>query len=55
MMYCTCENCGARLKIDKNDTMLGCREREDVYCPICKEVVTTVFTSGFPTARVVGE
>lgn len=55
MMYCTCENCGAKLRIFKNDTMLGCREREEVECPVCKTVVATVFTSGFPTARVEGK
>ena len=54
-MYCTCESCGVRLRIYKNDTMLGCRDWEDVPCPICKTIVDTVFTSGFPTARVVEE
>ena len=42
----------AKLKIDENDTMPGCRELEEVYCPICDEEVTKVFTSGIPTVTV---
>lgn len=52
MLYCTCENCNSKLRIYENDTMPGCREMEEVFCPICKEVVAKVFTSGIPEAYV---
>lgn len=52
MIYCVCSKCKAKLKIDENDTMPGCRELEEVYCPICDEEVTKVFTSGIPTVTV---
>lgn len=52
MIYCVCPKCKAKLKIDENDTMPGCREFEEVYCPICDEEVTKVFTSGIPTVTV---
>lgn len=52
MVYCNCEKCNVALEIDENDYMPGCRETEEVICPVCKEVATKVFTSGIPTARV---
>jgi hypothetical protein len=52
MIYCVCPKCKAKLKIDENDTMPGCRELEAVYCPVCDEEVTKVFTSGIPTVTV---
>ena len=55
MRYCTCKNCGANLEIRENDTMPGCRDMEVVFCPVCNEEATKVFTSGFPTAYVVEE
>ncbi|MBU3130411.1 hypothetical protein [Clostridium tagluense] len=51
MVYCKCRNCGANLEIDENDYMPGCRETEDVNCPKCDKIATSVFTSGFPVAR----
>ena len=57
MVLCSCPNpdCGAKLKIEENDTMPGCREMEEVFCPMCGTEVTKVFTSGNPTAYVVSE
>ena len=54
MVYCTCPNpaCGAELVIYENDTMPGCREMEEVYCPICRTQVHSVFTSGIPSVEV---
>ena len=52
MIYCVCPKCKAKLKIDENDTMPGCREFEEVYFPVCDEEVTKVFTSGIPTVVV---
>lgn len=53
MTYEKCPKCHASLIIYENDYMPGCREMEEVYCPNCKKLVATVFTSGIPTAEVV--
>ena len=50
MEYCKCPNCGVDFKVYKCDTMPGCREMEEVYCPKCGQEVTKVFTSGIPQA-----
>ena len=55
MQWCTCSNCGAKLRVEENDTMPGCREMEEVFCPNCKEEVTKVFTSGIPSAYVISD
>ena len=54
MVYCTCPNpdCEAELVIYENDTMPGCREMEEVYCPICRTQVHSVFSSGIPSVEV---
>lgn len=53
MTYVQCKKCKTKLKIEDNDTMPGCREMEEAYCPICNELVYKIFTSGIPTVRVV--
>ncbi|MGL4666286.1 MAG: hypothetical protein ACRCWA_14835 [Clostridium butyricum] len=55
MEYAKCENCCASLEIEENDYMPGCREMEEVYCPVCKKEVTKVFTSGIPRAYVIND
>lgn len=52
MVYCVCSKCGTKLRIEENDTTPGCRDMEEVFCPVCHEEVTTVFTSGIPYAYV---
>lgn len=52
MTSCTCQNCGAKLCVDENDLTPGCREMEEVFCPVCHELVTRVFTSGIPVVSV---
>ena len=52
MLYTTCSKCNAKLEIKANDKMEGCREFEEFFCPVCNELVTRVFTSGFPTVNV---
>ncbi len=52
MFICTCPKCGAKLRVEENDTTPGCREMEEVLCPVCQEEVTKVFTSGIPSAYV---
>ena len=53
--FCTCSKCGAKLGVEENDTTPGCREMEEVTCPVCHEKVTKVFTSGIPSAYAVDE
>lgn len=55
MVYTKCGSCGVSLEIDENDYMEGCRETENVVCPKCKNVATTVRTSGIPTAYIVDD
>lgn len=52
MVECVCPKCKAKLRIDENDAIPGCREFEEVYCPECQAEVTKVFTSGIPTVTV---
>ncbi len=52
MVLCTCQKCGAKLRVEENDAIPGCREMEEAYCPICHEEVTKVFTSGIPSVFV---
>lgn len=53
MVYTDCQSCGVSLEIDEDDYMEGCRERENVKCPKCNNIATTVRTSGIPTARII--
>lgn len=55
MIYTTCRACGVSLEIDENDYMPGCRDTEEVMCPKCNKIATTVRTSGFPSAKVVSD
>lgn len=55
MQQCICEKCSAKLEIYENDTMPGCREVEEVFCPRCNELVTKVFTSGIPSVVVIDD
>ena len=41
MVECVCPKCKAKLRIDENDAIPGCREFEEVYCPVCQAEVTT--------------
>ena len=52
MVECVCPKCKAKLRIHENDAIPGCREFEEVYCPVCQGEVTKVFTSGVPTVIV---
>lgn len=55
MRYCSCPNCKQKCKIHENDIMPGCREMEDVMCPICDHIITSVFTSGIPSVEIIKE
>ena len=52
MVFCTCPNCRTNLRVEENDTTPGCREMEEVFCPVCHNEVTKVFTSGIPSVYV---
>ena len=43
MVERVCPKCKAKLRIDENDAIPGCREFEEVYCPVCQAEVTKVF------------
>lgn len=55
MNYCSCPNCKRKCIIHENDTMPGCREMEDVFCPICHHLIDRVFTSGTPSVEIIKE
>ncbi len=55
MRYTKCRNCGVSLVIDENDYMPGCREMEEVMCPMCNKIADRVFTSGIPRASVISK
>lgn len=48
-----CEKCEPVLEYDDGSVWLGNREREDISCPICKNIVDTVFTDLIPNVRVI--
>lgn len=48
-----CDNCKSVLEYDDRSIWLGNREREDVPCPVCKNIVDTVFTDLIPNVRVI--
>lgn len=48
-----CEKCGAVLEYENRSVMEGCRDFEDVVCPVCHNIIDTVFTDLIPIARVI--
>ena len=50
-----CGKCGANLEYDDKSVWLGNRDHEDICCPVCKNVVDTVFTDLIPTVRVINK
>ncbi|WP_155952424.1 hypothetical protein [Pseudobutyrivibrio sp. LB2011] len=52
MIFTKCSICGKSITIRENDFQPGCRDFEDVSCPICNAFLTSVFTSGIPEAHV---
>ena len=51
----TCNNCNSLLEYDDKSIHKGNRDFEEITCPICKTVVTRVFTDLTPMAYVVKE
>lgn len=48
-----CDNYKSLLEYDDRSVWLGNRECEDVPCPVCKNIVDTVFTVLIPNVRVI--
>ena len=48
-----CENCNSVLEYDDRSVWLGNRDHEDITCPVCKNIVDTVFTDQIPIVRVI--
>ncbi len=51
----SCEKCGAVLEYQNKSVCEGNRDSEDVKCPVCKNVVGSVFTDLIPEVRLVKE
>lgn len=49
----TCKQCGAVSEYDDKSIWEGNREHEDVTCPVCKNVIASVFTDLIPVARLI--
>jgi uncharacterized Zn finger protein (UPF0148 family) len=51
--FAVCPKCGASLQINYNDNWPGFHDSEDVLCPSCETLVTTIRTSGTPTVKTI--
>ncbi len=49
----TCEKCGSVLEYNNRSVVEGCRDFEDVKCPVCHNIIDTVFTDLIPIVRVI--
>ena len=47
-----CENCNSVLEYDDRSVWLGNRDHEDTLCPVCNNIVDTVFTDQIPIVHV---
>lgn len=48
-----CEECNSVLEYDDRSVWLGNRDHEDIQCPVCKNIVDTVFTDQIPIVHVI--
>lgn len=48
-----CGKCHSTLEYDDKSVWLGNRDREDIRCPVCENIVDTVFADQIPTVLVV--
>lgn len=49
----TCEKCGSVLQYDDSSVWEGNREIEDVVCPVCGNIIGSVFTDLNPVAILI--
>lgn len=47
------DKCGAVLKYDDRSAWLGNREKEEVECPVCGNVVASVFADSIPNVVLI--
>lgn len=50
----TCDKCGSISEYDDRSIWEGNREREEVECPVCGNIIGSVFTDLIPVARSLG-
>lgn len=48
-----CDKCNSELEYEDKSVWEGNREREQVYCPVCGNEVSSVFIDLIPQVRVV--
>lgn len=51
----TCDKCKSVLEYDDKSVWEGNRDFEDFTCPVCKNIVATVFTDQIPIVRLIEE
>lgn len=49
----TCDKCDSILEYDDKSVWEGNREREDVVCPVCGNIIGRPFTDLIPVARLI--
>jgi len=48
-----CNKCNSILEYEDKSTFEGNRDHEDIPCPICKNIVASVFTDLIPSVRLI--
>ena len=51
----TCDKCGSISEYDDRSIWEGNREREEVECPVCGNIIGSVFTDLIPVARLISK
>lgn len=51
----TCNKCNSILEYEDKSVFEGNREHEDISCPVCKNIVASVFTDLIPSIRLIEE
>lgn len=49
----TCGQCGSVSEYDDKSIWEGNREQEDITCPVCGNIIGSVFTDLMPIARLI--
>lgn len=48
-----CDKCNSILEYDDKSIWEGNRDFEDFICPVCRNIVATVFTDQIPVVRLI--
>ncbi len=51
----TCDKCGSISEYDDRSIWESNREREEVECPVCGNIIGSVFTDLIPVARLISK